>query len=108
VLSAVRAILSPPYRYAYNCLGATTTVVFDQIIRHSPNSGIFNMACLNEKVGLDVQAAFLKCPSIDERTHAFIPEPTCNLRASIDALEEVMNALPPNLEIVKHCKILRN
>lgn len=29
---------------------------------------------------------------------------TCNLLACIDAIEEIMNALPPDLGIVKHFK----
>jgi hypothetical protein len=39
-------------------LGAATTAVRDQIIRHNPNSDIFN-AYLDEKVRFDVQSAFL-------------------------------------------------
>ena len=40
-------------------------------MRHDANSGVFNVAYLNEKVRFDVQAAFLERSSVDGLTRAF-------------------------------------
>ena len=101
--NAVDGLLYSPLLciYTYIRLGATTTAVRDQIMRHDPNSGIFNAAYLNEKVRFDVQAAFLERPSNDGLTRAFTHMSiTCNPCAPTNVPEEVMDALPPDPDIV--------
>ena len=69
-------------------------------MRHDPKSGIFNGAYLNEKVRFDVQSAFLERPSTDGLTRAFTHMGlTCDPRAPKDVPQEVMNALPPTLNL---------
>ena len=81
-------------------LGATTIAVRDQIMRHNPNSDIFN-AYLNEKVRFDVQAAFLERPSTDWLTRAFTHMSlTADPRAPTDVPKEIMDALPPDPDIL--------
>ena len=72
----------------------------DQIIRHSPNSDIFN-AYLNKKVRFDVQSAFLEHPSTDGLTRAFTHiSLTADPRAPTDVPREIIDALPPNLDVL--------
>jgi hypothetical protein len=71
-------------------------------MRHNPNSKVFNAAYLNKKVRFDVQAAFLKRPFNDGLTCAFTHMSlTCKPYAPTTVLEEVINALPPNHDIVR-------
>jgi hypothetical protein len=80
--------------------GATTTAVHDQIMRHNPNSDIFN-AYLNEKVRFDVQSAFLERPSTDGLTRAFTHMSlTTDPQAPTDVPQEIMDALPPNPDVL--------
>ncbi len=72
----------------------------DQIIRHNPNSDIFNVY-LNEKVRFDVQSAFLEHPSTDGLTRAFTHMSlTADRRAPTDVPRDIIDALPPDPEVL--------
>ena len=72
-------------------------------MRHDPFSGVFNGAYLNHRVRFNVQDAFLEEDLSDDGltrifTHMSI---TCNENAPARVPKEVVDALPPDPEIVK-------
>jgi hypothetical protein len=71
-------------------------------MRHNPNSALFNKAYINEKVKFDVQSAFLERPSayglLRSLNHMGL---TCDPRAPTFVPDEVLQALPPDPEIVE-------
>jgi hypothetical protein len=70
-------------------------------MRQDLNSGVFNAAYLNQKVRFDVQAAFLERLSLDGLTKAFTHMSlTADPRAPTNVPDEILKALPPDLNIV--------
>ena len=72
-------------------------------MRHDPYTGMFSGSYLNHRVRFNVQDAFLEEDLSDDGltrifTHMSI---TCNENAPSRIPKEVINALPPDLEIVK-------
>lgn len=81
-------------------LGAATTAVRDQIMRHNPQSGIFCGSYINEKVRFIVQDAVLDQPTDAGFLRAFTHMSlTCDPRAPANVPRDVIDALPPDLEI---------
>lgn len=69
------------------CIGATTTVVRDHILRYNPQIGVFSGSHINEKVKFIVQDAVLDQPtnvgSLRVFTHMRL---ICDPGASVDGL----------------------
>jgi hypothetical protein len=85
-----------------NFLGAATTSVRDQVIRHNPQTGVFCGSYINEKVRFIVQDAVLDQPTDAGFLRAFTHMSlTCDPRAPVDVPDEVMKALPPDPEIIE-------
>ena len=83
------------------CLGAATDAVRDQVMRHNPNSAVYNGAYIKERVPFDVLSAVLERPSADGilrmLTHmSLMRDP----RAPIHVPDDVLAALPPDPSIV--------
>ena len=83
------------------CLGAATDAVRDQVMRHNPNSAVYNGAYINERVPFDVLSAVLERPSADGilcmLTHmSLMRDP----RAPVRVPDHVLAALPPDPRIV--------
>jgi len=80
---------------------AATDAVQDQVMRHNPNSAVYNGAYINERVLFDVLSTILERPSIDGilcmLTHISL---MCNPRALVYVPDDVLIALPPDLCIV--------
>ncbi|KAG4427387.1 hypothetical protein IFR05_017130 [Cadophora sp. M221] len=77
-----------------------TDAVQDQVMRHNPNSAVYNGAYINERVRFDVQSAVLERPSADGvlrmLTHmSLMRDP----RAPIHVPDDVLAALPPDPNI---------
>ncbi|KAG4430257.1 hypothetical protein IFR05_014253 [Cadophora sp. M221] len=77
-----------------------TDAVRDQVMRHNPNSAVYNGAYINERVRFDVQSAVLERPSADGvlrmLTHmSLMRDP----RAPIHVPDDVLAALPPDPNI---------
>ncbi|KAH6704125.1 hypothetical protein BKA61DRAFT_739939 [Leptodontidium sp. MPI-SDFR-AT-0119] len=75
--------------------------VRDQVMRHNPNSAVYNGAYINERVPFDVLSAVLERPSADGilrmLTHmSLMRDP----RAPIHVPDDVLAALPPDPSIV--------
>jgi hypothetical protein len=70
-------------------------------MRHNPNSGVYNGAYINERVGFDVLSAVLERPSADGilrmLTHMSL---TRDPRAPVHVPDDVLAALPPDPDIV--------
>ena len=84
-----------------SCLGSATDAVRDQVMRHLPNSAVYNGAYINERVRFDVQSAVLERPSADGilriLTHmSLMRDP----RAPVHVPDDVLAALPPDPDIV--------
>jgi hypothetical protein len=80
---------------------AATDAVRDQVMRHNPNSAVYNRSYINERVRFDVQSAVLERPSADGvlrmLTHmSLMRDP----RALIHIPDDVLAALPPDPDIV--------
>ena len=88
--------------YAYHILGAATTAVRDQVLRHNPLTGVFCRSYINEKIRFVVQDAVLDQPTdvgfLRAFTHMSL---TRDPRAPKDVPKEVLAALPPDPEIVE-------
>jgi Protein of unknown function (DUF3435) len=83
-------------------LGDATDAVRDQVMRHNPNSAVYNGAYINERVPFDVLSAVLERPSADGilrmLTHmSLMRDP----RAPVDVPDDVLAALPPDPAIVE-------
>ena len=88
--------------FTNNFLGAATTSVRDQVMRHNPQTGVFCGSYINEKVRFIVQDAVLDQPTDAGFLRAFTHMSlTCDPRAPVDVPEEVMKALPPDPEITE-------
>jgi hypothetical protein len=84
------------------CVGAATTAVRDQILRHNPQTGVFCGSYINEKVRFIVQDAVLDQPTNISFLRAFTHMSlTCDPRAPQTVPEEVRDALPPDPELVQ-------
>jgi len=84
------------------CLGAATTAVRDQILRHNPQTGVFSGSYINEKVRFIVQDAVLDQPTDTGFLRAFTHMSlTCDPRAPQTVPKEVRDALPPDPELVE-------
>jgi hypothetical protein len=83
-------------------LGVAPDAVRDQIMRHDPFTGVFNGAYLNHRVRFNVQDAFLENDvSDDGLTRAFTHMSIrCNPDVPKEIPKEVLDALPPDPEIV--------
>ncbi|KAH6661772.1 FluG domain-containing protein [Halenospora varia] len=80
---------------------AATDTVRDQVMRHNPNSAVYNGAYINERVPFDVLSAVLERPSADGilrmLTHiSLIRDP----RAPVHVPDDVLAALSPDPRIV--------
>ena len=78
-----------------------TDAVRDQVMRHNPNSAVYNGAYINERVPFDVLSAVLERPSADGilrmLTHmSLMRDP----RAPVHVPDDVLAALPPDPRIV--------
>ncbi|KAH7364055.1 hypothetical protein BKA65DRAFT_603155 [Rhexocercosporidium sp. MPI-PUGE-AT-0058] len=78
-----------------------TDAVRDQVMRHNPNSAVYNGAYINERVPFDVLSAVLERPSADGilrmLTHmSLMRDP----RAPVHVPDDVLAALPPDPSIV--------
>ncbi|XMA20273.1 hypothetical protein WAI453_013064 [Rhynchosporium graminicola] len=78
-----------------------TDAVRDQVIRHNPNSAVYNGAYINERVPFDILSAVLERPSADGilrmLTHmSLMRDP----RAPVHVPDDVLVALPPDPRIV--------
>jgi hypothetical protein len=71
-------------------------------MRHNPQTGVFYGSYINEKVRFIVQDAVLDqlidAGFLHTFTHMSL---TCDPHAPVDVPNEVMKALPPNLEIIE-------
>ncbi|TVY14767.1 hypothetical protein LARI1_G008250 [Lachnellula arida] len=77
-----------------------TDAVRDQVMRHNPNSAVFNGSYINERVRFDVQSAVLERPSADGvlrmLTHmSLMRDP----RAPVHVPDDVLAALPLDPDI---------
>ncbi|KAH7418717.1 hypothetical protein BKA64DRAFT_730274 [Cadophora sp. MPI-SDFR-AT-0126] len=77
-----------------------TSAVRDQVMRHNPNSAVYNAAYINERVLFDVQSAVLERPSADGilrmLTHmSLMRDP----RAPVHVPDDVLAAFPPDPRI---------
>jgi hypothetical protein len=88
--------------YTYHILGAATTAVRDQVLRHNPQTGVFCGSYINEKIRFIVQDAMLDQPTDAGLLRAFTHMSlTCDPRALKEVPEEVLSTLPPDPEIVE-------
>lgn len=88
--------------HTYTILGAATTAVRDQVLRHNPQTGVFCGSYLNEKVRFVVQDAVLHQPTDIGLLRAFTHMSlTCDPRAPKKVPDEVLAGLPPDPEIVE-------
>jgi hypothetical protein len=83
------------------CLVYATNAVRDQVMRHNPNSAVYNRAYINKRVPFDVLSAVLERPSADGilrmLTHmSLIRDP----RAPVHMPDDVLAALPLDPDIV--------
>lgn len=90
------------FTLANGSLGAATTFVRDQVMRHNPQTEVFCGSYINEKIRFLVQDAVLNQPMdagfLRIFTHMSL---TCDSRASSSVPQEILNALPPDLKIEK-------
>jgi len=90
------------FTFTDSFLGAATTSVRDQVMRHNPQTRVFCGSYINKKVRFIVQDAVLNQPTdagfLCAFTHMSL---TCDLRAPVDVPDEVIKALPPDLEIAE-------
>ena len=87
-------------RWPFLRLDTANKAVLDQVMRHEPNSNVFQ-AYLNRRAGCHVQAAFFERPSADGLLKAFSHMGlTCDPRAPPAMPDEVFSMLPPDPEIV--------
>jgi Protein of unknown function (DUF3435) len=89
------------YSADFLCLGNATNTVRDQVIRHNPNSAVYNGAYINERVPFDVLSAVLERPSVDGILYmltymSLIRDP----RAPVHMPNNVLAAFPLDLYIV--------
>ena len=88
--------------FTNNFLGAATTSIRDQVMRHNPQTGVFCGSYINEKVRFIIQDAVLNqltdAGFLRAFTHMSL---TCNPRVLVDVPDEVMKTLPPNPEIIE-------
>ena len=92
--------------FSWAILEATTTAVRDQIMRHDPNSGIFNSAYLNARVRFGIQSAVMERPSIDGLTRAFTHMRLPVIRALLRTSRKVSK--PLSLAILRSLSGRRN
>lgn len=86
----------------YHILGAATTAVRDQVLRHNPQTGVFCGSYINEKVRFVVQDAVLDQPTDIGLLRAFTHMSlTCDPRAPTTVPDEVLATLPPDPEILE-------
>ena len=82
-------------------LGVATDAVRDQVMRHNPNSAVYNGAYINKRVPFDVLSAVLKRPSADGilrmLTHMSLMRDPC---APVHIPDDVLAALPLDPDIV--------
>ncbi|KAH6696617.1 hypothetical protein BKA61DRAFT_622814 [Leptodontidium sp. MPI-SDFR-AT-0119] len=76
---------------------AATDAVRDQVMRHNPNSAVYNGAYINERVPFDVLSAVLERPSADGILRmltymSLMRDP----RALVQVPDDVLAALPPD------------
>jgi len=81
-------------------LDEATSAVRDQVMRHNPNSAVYNAAYINERVLFDVQSAVLERPSADGilrmLTHmSLMRDP----RAPVHVPDDILAAFPPDPRI---------
>ncbi|TVY12529.1 hypothetical protein LARI1_G009432 [Lachnellula arida] len=77
-----------------------TDAVRDQVMRHNPNSAVYNGSYINERVRFDVQSAVLERPSADGVLRmltymSLMRDP----RAPVHVPDDVLAALPPDPDI---------
>lgn len=90
------------FAFTDHFLGAATTSVRDQVMRHNPQTGVFCGSYINEKVRFIVQDAVLDQPTDAGFLRAFTHMSlTCDPRAPVSVPNEVMKALPPDPEIME-------
>jgi hypothetical protein len=81
--------------------GTATDAVRDQVMRHNPNSALFNRSYINKRVRFDVQSAVLERPSVDGvlrmLTYMSLMRDS---RALIHVPDDVLAALSSDLDIV--------
>jgi len=88
--------------YADGFVGAATTAIRDQVMRHNPQTGVFCGSYINEKVRAIVQDAVLDQPTDAGFLRAFTHMSlTCDPRAPETVPNEIMAALPPDPEITE-------
>ncbi len=82
-------------------LGTTTDTVRDQVIRHNPNSAVYNRAYINKRVLFNVLSAVLERLSaagiLYMLTHMSLIR---DFRALVYVPDDVLVVLPPDLKIV--------
>ena len=83
-------------------IGAATTAVRNQILRHNPQIGVFCRLYINEKVRFIVQDAVLDQPTDSGFLRAFTHMSlTCDPRVPQTVPDYIRDDLPPNPELVQ-------